>query len=349
MLSASAPGKLVLLGEYAVLEGAPALVQAIDRRAVVSVVERAAERASFHAIPLLPQAIEFEWTADGGVRFTDEDAGRSLTHAARLLAAFGPWTENGSPVAISADTRRFFAAAGYKLGIGSSAALSVALAAAWFACRHPGSPFDPGRWLGVLRELHRSAQGGQGSGIDLAASLYGGVIRYNLVEESPQINRLSLPAALSWVWIGLGRAASTGDFLRAARRLKESDCAVYDNHIRHLGEIAATGCAAAEENDAAGLLAALQAYGGALERFGLAAEAPIYTADHRRLAQIAGRYPVAFKPSGAGGGDIALAAAADPEALAAFARDVHGAGYPLLPLAPAADGVTVALAVNEPT
>ncbi|PKL95245.1 MAG: ATP-binding protein, partial [Gammaproteobacteria bacterium HGW-Gammaproteobacteria-8] len=29
---ADAPGKLLLLGEYAVLDGAPALVMAIDRR-----------------------------------------------------------------------------------------------------------------------------------------------------------------------------------------------------------------------------------------------------------------------------------------------------------------------------
>ncbi len=346
MLTASAPGKLVLLGEYAVLEGAPALVQAIDRRAVVTVERRYADRSSFHAVPLLPRPLEFDWTGDGEVRFYDEAAARPLTHAAQMLAAFGPWAENGTRVAITADTRRFYAAAGHKLGIGSSAALSVALAAAWFASRHPGQMFDPGRWLPVLGELHRSAQGGQGSGIDLAAGLYGGVLQYNLAQEGPQINTLSLPATLSWVWIGLGRAASTGDFLRAARRLKEQDGAVYDNHIRHLATIAAAGCAAAGDNDAGGLLAALKAYGAALERFGLAAEAPVYTADHRRLAQLAGRYPVAFKPSGAGGGDIALAAAADPEALAAFARDVNSAGYPLLPLAPAAAGVRLEPATN---
>ena len=37
MLSARAPGKLVALGEYAVLDGAPAVVLALDRYAEVSI------------------------------------------------------------------------------------------------------------------------------------------------------------------------------------------------------------------------------------------------------------------------------------------------------------------------
>jgi phosphomevalonate kinase len=35
--AASAPGKLILTGEYAVLFGAPALVMAVDRRATVQI------------------------------------------------------------------------------------------------------------------------------------------------------------------------------------------------------------------------------------------------------------------------------------------------------------------------
>ncbi|MDH3305214.1 MAG: hypothetical protein OEM92_08415, partial [Gammaproteobacteria bacterium] len=36
---ASAPGKLVLCGEYAVLDGAPAVCMAVDRRATVTVTD----------------------------------------------------------------------------------------------------------------------------------------------------------------------------------------------------------------------------------------------------------------------------------------------------------------------
>ena len=36
-ISATAPGKLVLLGEYAVLENSPAIVTAVNRRATITI------------------------------------------------------------------------------------------------------------------------------------------------------------------------------------------------------------------------------------------------------------------------------------------------------------------------
>ena len=41
MIVARAPGKLVALGEYAVLDGAPAVVLALDRYAEIEVAESA--------------------------------------------------------------------------------------------------------------------------------------------------------------------------------------------------------------------------------------------------------------------------------------------------------------------
>ena len=54
---ASAPAKLVLLGDYAVLEGARALVQAVDRRAQVRIVSREDHVCDVHAPDLgIPSA-----------------------------------------------------------------------------------------------------------------------------------------------------------------------------------------------------------------------------------------------------------------------------------------------------
>src|SRR5690625_1203106 len=49
---ASAPGKVVLLGEYAVLDGAPALVQAVNRRCTVRLSLCAQDHARIEAVQL---------------------------------------------------------------------------------------------------------------------------------------------------------------------------------------------------------------------------------------------------------------------------------------------------------
>ncbi len=52
---ADAPGKLVLLGEYAVLEGAPGLVVAVDRRARVVLEQHLCEVGRARSLEQLPR------------------------------------------------------------------------------------------------------------------------------------------------------------------------------------------------------------------------------------------------------------------------------------------------------
>ena len=54
-MKARAPGKLVMSGAYAVLEGAPALATAVDRYAVAD-TERAPDRYSREVLAVLSQA-----------------------------------------------------------------------------------------------------------------------------------------------------------------------------------------------------------------------------------------------------------------------------------------------------
>ena len=57
IVTATAPGKLVLLGEYAVLEGAPALVMAIDRRAEVRLETRTQAPCMLRAPGIIAAAV----------------------------------------------------------------------------------------------------------------------------------------------------------------------------------------------------------------------------------------------------------------------------------------------------
>ena len=82
------------------------------------------------------------------------------------------------------------------------------------------------------------------------------------------------------------------------------------------------------------------AYGRALDDLGSHIGAEIVTKEHRDLIRRADRFGIAYKVSGAGGGDLGLAFGLDPEALRAFEAAVSD-DYELIELDVDAQGLTV--------
>jgi phosphomevalonate kinase len=105
---------------------------------------------------------------------------------------------------------------------------------------------------------------------------------------------------------------------------------------------AEAGCAALEGDDAAGWLEAFEAYGYRLQELGEAIGAQIVTAEHREIGVEARRHGVAYKVSGAGGGDLGVACAADVEALEAFRKSVADRGFRVINVSLAEHGLQVA-------
>src|SRR5215472_10009477 len=139
-MRAMAPGKLLLTGAYAVLEGAPAIVTAVDRYAVADANQ------------------------------TDEKP------PLEVRAAFGE--DHPAP---RADVRALRDETGRKLGLGSSAAALVASLGARALARGEDlrSPIVRALIFRAARAAHARAQGG-GSGVDVAASVHGGMLRYSI-------------------------------------------------------------------------------------------------------------------------------------------------------------------------
>ena len=129
---ASAPGKLVLLGEYAVLEGAPALVMAINRRARVRMTAQSDGTCEVSApdLNVHNQPLRF---AAGGTPDWGEDADaakqlRLVDHILRGLsrASLTPPPARGCKLA--PDPAAYFYADALSrphLGLGSCAPLIV--------------------------------------------------------------------------------------------------------------------------------------------------------------------------------------------------------------------------------
>jgi len=153
-----APGKLVLLGEYAVLLGAPAVVLAVNR-GVGCTVELGGTELHIH-------------TPDGDTRFV------------------APALEGAPPGHYRFFTDNPVEGIEGKPGFGGSAAACVAACVA------------AGRLPEDALHIHHEVQG-SGSGIDVLASIHGGMLRV----EAGQLERLD-PVLPSVIWSG--SSAKTG-------------------------------------------------------------------------------------------------------------------------------------------
>jgi phosphomevalonate kinase len=283
-MGASAPGKLLLAGEYAVLEGAPAIVTAVQARAF---------------------ALFVEGPADG----PDHPEGA----AARTLAE----TRFGAvPARLTIDATAL-RAGDVKLGLGSSAAIAAACAAA-VAAYHGRDPERPeSDVLALALEGHRAVSP-EGSGADVAASVRGGLVRFERRGETVHVDPLAWPSGLVVRVVWTGKAARTSDFLRKVAELAEASPALHRERMDALRARAVELAAAFADAAASEIVTASGIYGEAMGALGEAARVPIVEARLASIDALARRFGGRAKPSGAGGGDVAVAFFADPDALPAF-------------------------------
>lgn len=173
---ASAPGSLMLMGEHAVLHGHRALVCAVDQRLTVTATPRhdrcititsalGQAAADLDALPHTPP-FQFVWAA--------------------IEAAQPP---HGVDLEITADFS-------HKLGLGSSAAVTVATLAALHA---DPTPLDHNALHERATRVIQTVQG-RGSGADAAASVYGGIVAYRAAPR--KINPLMAIHDLAVIYAG---------------------------------------------------------------------------------------------------------------------------------------------------
>lgn len=314
MIEASAPGKLVLSGEYAVLAGAPALVAAVDRRVTCTLT--ACDSGNWRFV-----STGFE----GDLSLSKTDAFNAppttLPGIARRAIAELDAPEH---LHVRMDSTPCYRR-GVKLGVGSSAATVTALATAFgvLGGRAPGLP--------DLYDLHADFQGG-GSGLDVAAAVTGGVIRFEDRVATP----VSLPPSIHMTFVFTGTGTRTTSLLATFEAWRRQGATAA------LERLAA---AAREVVDCTGnadtFVEALGEYADVLERFDQTARIGVFGPGHRRARALAERCGVVYKPCGAGGGDSGLGAATEPGPLRAFEQRARASGLTILPMEISPDGVRV--------
>ncbi|HEV7666982.1 MAG TPA: hypothetical protein VGS22_00535 [Thermoanaerobaculia bacterium] len=246
----SVPGKLILIGEHAVVYGRPALAAAIDRRLFVTLRPTGsggvsltlpgiahAEQTSWDAIAEHAERSLSAWARFDGEPNADFAAVRGTEAAHLVKVALGAALSRSglSPRELPGATIDVTSDLPVGSGFGSSAAAAVGVLAAFEAAMGSASA---GReaLLAAALDVER-CQHGRPSGIDTETVVRGGLVWAERTAERPErltfSNLLILPPLLSAIAVyDTGRPReTTGEVVAAVRRFRDRDPSRFDETL----------------------------------------------------------------------------------------------------------------------
>lgn len=334
-LTASAPGKLVVVGEYVVLEGHQALGVAVDRRVNVDWVTKSAGPSSMRFVPLVNQSLSYPLGESGDSAIAPE----TVDWVESILQGWAAEALH-DPFSLTIDSQSLYDQQGHKLGLGSSAAVAVALAG--IAMALAGQPIDD------LPKIHHQLmalhQGAQGSGVDLAVALTGGAIRYQKALDTEQCahwEEIKWPKAMAGLIVFSGRSASTPSFIRAYQAWQYQQPDQWRQTVDAMAECAHETIAALNQGDWTAFEEGFTEYGVRMGTMGGLMGQHVVTAEHHTFQTLAQTMGVAYKPCGAGGGDVGLFLSHDPDRLSALHAALAGIQIDATELSVAEEGLRV--------
>ena len=238
----SAPGKILWLGGYSVLERPNVcFVTGVDKRVYATVVES-------HKIELKAPQFGFDASGifEGGklVLNNDSAAGKFVKTTVEACLKYFAWKGiTVKPFTLETRSDDAFGVGGTeaKAGLGGSAAVVVATTAALFEFHGLGVLENKDKIHKIAQYSHSMAQGKVGSGFDVAASCYGAssYVRYSpeiLDGPFPQVVEMDwdyatasipLPPQFSFAIASLGKSASTGEMVEKLNVWKEANTEDY--------------------------------------------------------------------------------------------------------------------------
>lgn len=343
MIKVSAPGKLFLSGEWAVLEvGNPGLVTAVNKRVFAELEEADKISVTIDDFGIKDLGAGFDgkelkWErelSDGEkeqtqfIKASIETALKYMGEGAKKTFSIHSWGEE-SQIEIDGAAK--------KVGFGSSAASVVATVAGILALngRDIESKEARDRIYKLSAITHYFAQGKIGSAFDVAASTYGGVFVYQrfdpkwleeklgsgqgvreiVDQEWPSFRAepLDIPEGFRLIIGWTKESASTSAMVKQLNTWAEGNREEYKRLYDQIANLVRELIPAWKDKNRERILELVRKNEGFLKELGEKSGVNIETQDLKMLSESANQSGAAGKLSGAGGGDCGIAVCFDME------------------------------------
>lgn len=324
MIEVSAPGKLYIAGEYAVVEtGHPAIIVAVDQFVTVT-VEAARKVGSIQSAQY--SGMPVRWTRRHGELVLDirENPFHYILAAIRLTEKY---TQENNILLSFYDlkvTSELDSSNGRKYGLGSSGAVTVATVKAlniFYALNLTQLE------IFKIAALANLAVQDNGSCGDIAASCYGGWIAFSTFDHrwlQQQEKNYSISELLAMDWPGLsieslctpkdlrlligwtGSPASTSDLVDQVHRSRTDKMTAYQQFLQASTECVNEMIKGFKENNVSLIQQMIRKNRELLHDLSAITGVLIETPALNKLCSLAEEYEGAAKSSGAGGGDCGI-------------------------------------------
>lgn len=222
---ASAPGSVMVLGEYAVIEGGLALVAAIDKRVQVILTPRNDDKIEIYSPTL---GMYTSTISQLRIEPPYEFVLGVLKHF-QLQLAHG----------FSIETQADFS---HQVGLGSSAAITAAMLCALTQALSIDMPLIELVEHGI--QVIRTVQG-RGSGADVATSVFGGLVAF--CNQPLMVEKLSALCPISLLYAGF--KTTTVDAIRQVQQRFKYMPTIYRRLMQGINECGKLGIQVAREED----------------------------------------------------------------------------------------------------
>lgn len=321
------PGKLMVAGEFAVLEPYHRLVvMAVDRFVYCTIKDHDKNELSLNDFDLTH--LHWEYT-ESGVKFNCTDARIHFVKDAMTttLTYLQEQSISIRPFSLSIKSELDDKETGAKYGLGSSAAVVTSVVNAILTMFIGNNPSR--KLIFKLAAISHIRTQGNGSGADIAASTYGGVLLYAsfqadwLKRELKKETSMTKMVKKDWEFLSIkkidfpdevqscigwtGSPASTANLVQQISKLKEENRKQYEMFLRKSEHAVNLILSGMKSDDLKEFFEGITENRKALADIGKHAKVEIETEKLYKLSKEAERFGGAGKLSGAGGGDCGIA------------------------------------------